>query len=122
MTSFEKFLLLYDICLPPMLTGVPGGHFYIVSAGISFYICIVGFCFWLYVVFISALLLRGILHDFSYTCMAHCLIFPFSFFFCLSASSILLSFVTICCYGCSLSNKKLRRGRVVMSGFPSIEL
>jgi hypothetical protein len=31
------------------------------------------------VVFIIALLLRGILYDFSYTCMAHC--FDFSFFF-----------------------------------------
>ena len=33
-------------------------------------------------VFITALLLRGILFDFSYTCMAHCLMFPFSFFVC----------------------------------------
>ena len=43
------------------------------------------------------------------------LIFPCSFFFfCLSASSILLSFVTIYCFGCALSNKKLQCGRVVM--------
>ena len=42
-----------------------------------------------------------------------CFDFPF-FFFCLSASSILLSFVTIYCFGCALSNKKLRCGRVVM--------
>jgi len=79
MTSFEKFLLLYDICLPPMLTGVRGGHFYIVSAGISFYIRIVGFCFWLYVVFISALLLRVI---FPIRAWPTVLIFPFFFFFC----------------------------------------
>jgi hypothetical protein len=62
-------------------------------------------------IFITALLLRGILYDFSYTCMARCLIFPFFF---LSASFILLSFVTIYCFGCALSNKKLQCGRVVM--------
>jgi len=28
-----------------MLTGVWGGHFYVVAAGISFYIHVVGFCF-----------------------------------------------------------------------------
>jgi hypothetical protein len=108
--------------------GVRGGHFYIVSVGISFYIRIVVFCFdcmwfftfkviyrWCFCFYycFSALLLRGILFDFSYTCMAPCLIFPF-FFFCLSASSILLSFVTIYCFRCALSTKKLQCGRVVM--------
>jgi len=93
---------------------------WIVSARISFYIRVLGFCFdcmWFVAfkrctfVFITALLLRGILYDFSYTCMARCLIFPFFF---LSASFILLSFVTIYCFGCALSNKKLQCGRVVM--------
>ena len=37
MTSFEKFLLLYDICLPPMLTGVWDGP-YALKHGVYIYL------------------------------------------------------------------------------------
>jgi len=86
MTSFENFLLLYDICFGRyfMLTGVWGGLF---QQGLVFIFVflasVLTVCGLLLLrctfVFITALLLRGILYDFSYTCMARCLIFPFLF-------------------------------------------